>query len=299
MADRNLSLQNQTSQMFNGSGVDNNYTRHGNDIDTGFDFSGIVWAIISLVGLVGNSITSVVLFQLAKSSFYLYLALLSLSDIASIALVSTSILLELTAENPIQITCSLFEAGLRIFSHLSSWITVAATVDRYIAVCHPFKVMKYCTRKRAFIVVGAAFLVIVALNFPVVCLEWNDDHSSCITPAFTDDYCFGYGFYIDMSNYVLIPFLIISILNILMIRKSTVTAFFILCFLPFIGISLFAIVYNKSWDGVMELIPVPYTIAYTCAAINHSFNFVLYGLFGQPFRKRFVEMFCFRRFVQD
>ncbi|XP_033747159.1 probable G-protein coupled receptor 139 [Pecten maximus] len=338
MGDRNFNIQNETTHMPNGSDVANNYTHHDNGIYTEFDFyfHGIVLPIISLFGLIGNSISSVILFQIAKSSFYMYLAFLSLSDIAALAFGLAVFFIELTSEDPVQITCSPIEACLRTFSHLSSWITVSVTVDRYIAVCHPFKVTQYCSRKRALFTIGAVFLVIVALNFPIACLQWDDAYSTCLVPEFTNDYCFKYGFYIDMSVYVLIPFSLIGFLNIFIIREIfrstsrrrhltsgtnensgsstaniknstmktvtmlfTVTAFFIVCFLPFIGISLFAIVNGKSWDSAMELIPIPFTIAIIGTTLNHSFNFVLYGLSGQLFRKRFLEMFCFRRCVQS
>ncbi|XP_069103742.1 probable G-protein coupled receptor 139 [Argopecten irradians] len=334
MADRNISISTVWS---NESATINNATNKDGDVfsELEFYFHGIIWPVASSLGLIGNGLSSIILIQLSKSSFYLYLAMLALSDVAALAFGLSVFLNEVTSEVPLQIICSPIEACLRTFSHLSSWITVLVTVDRYIAVCHSFKVQQYCTRKRALISTGVAFLVLIVINFPIVCLEWDDSYTSCMVPEFANDYCFKYGFYTDISVYVLIPTCLISVLNIFIIRSIyhsasrrqdmvagnvtnvpattnikhatmktvtilfTVSAFFILCFLPFLAISLFAIFKNENWDGVQKLIPIPFFMSYIGVTVNHSFNFVLYGLSGKMFRKRCIEGFsfwrCFRR----
>jgi len=49
---------------------------------------------------------------------------------------------------------------------LSVWITLAFTVDRYLYVCKPFYGVKYCTRKRAFLVLILLLLLAIVYSIP-------------------------------------------------------------------------------------------------------------------------------------
>lgn len=49
---------------------------------------------------------------------------------------------------------------------LSIWITLAFTLDRYLFVCHPFYGREYCTRKRAFIIIGFLYLLASIYSIP-------------------------------------------------------------------------------------------------------------------------------------
>uniref|UniRef100_A0A0K0EMV0 G_PROTEIN_RECEP_F1_2 domain-containing protein n=1 Tax=Strongyloides stercoralis TaxID=6248 RepID=A0A0K0EMV0_STRER len=48
---------------------------------------------------------------------------------------------------------------------MSVWMLVSITVDRYLAVCHPFMVRVYCTINRAKITVAVITIVTIAFNF--------------------------------------------------------------------------------------------------------------------------------------
>ncbi|OWF48115.1 G-protein coupled receptor B0563.6 [Mizuhopecten yessoensis] len=148
MGDRNLSLQNQTSHIFNGSIPVKNVTDLEDDMIFGnTDYlHEVIMPIISSLGIVGNIVSFVVFVQLSKlSSFYLYFAFLALSDMAS--LVFGGIFDWIVTFFPLyrsgnQFLCSVEFSFTLIFNQLSSWITVAITIDRYIAVCYPFHVNK-------------------------------------------------------------------------------------------------------------------------------------------------------------
>jgi hypothetical protein len=49
---------------------------------------------------------------------------------------------------------------------LSVWITLAFTVDRYLFICHPYYGRQFCTRPRAFIVLGCLFLLAAIYSIP-------------------------------------------------------------------------------------------------------------------------------------
>ncbi|OWF56510.1 FMRFamide receptor [Mizuhopecten yessoensis] len=340
MENWNLSLQNQTSHILNGSNGSisiNDYTDRVDQLHSGFAYYlfEIIWPIISSLGIVGNILSFVVMFQLSKSSsFYLYLASLALSDMATLVVGGifrglTMIGLHKNIENVYETLCYVdFDYALiHVLSQLSSWITVAVTADRYVAVCHPFHVKKYCTKKHALCYIGVAFLVIVALNFPSICFQWDDENASCVVPEFTNDYCFKYSAYIEMVVYVLVPFCLICVFNALIIRGIitsasgrrnitsgngsssssstnndstlrtaimllTVTTCFICLFLPLVVYTLYEIVYDKILNSnFIAAVDI-------CILLNHAINFVLYGLSGQRFREKFAAIFCLRRFVQ-
>ncbi|OWF49619.1 FMRFamide receptor [Mizuhopecten yessoensis] len=335
MGDRNLSLQNQTSHIFNGSIPVKNVTDFEDDMifgNTGYLYE-VIMPIISSLGIVGNIVSFVLFVQLSKSSsFYLYLAFLALSDMAS--LVFGGIFNWLAgffqlSRSANQSFCSVDFSCTLIFMQLSSWITVAVTIDRYIAVCYPFHVNQYCTRKRALIYTGVTFLVIAALNLPSICLKWDEDNL-CVMPEFTNVYCFKYRTYIDMFFYILIPVCIICIFNSLIVRglivsankrrnltsgnensscstpiknDSTtktvtmlfaVTAFFISSILPLFVCFIQEIIYNVE---NMHLNPLV-VVAETCTLLNHSMNFLLYGFTGQRLREKFVSIVCLRRSIR-
>ncbi|XP_033755680.1 FMRFamide receptor-like [Pecten maximus] len=335
MAGQNLSLQNQSSDLFNTSNLVNNFTDHGEEGNSGFYYYlyEIVWPIMTSLGLLGNTLSFVVLLKLSKlSSFYLYLAFLALSDFGLLINGGIFRWLEMSGiyrpyKGFERMMCSESFATTLIFSQLSSWITVAVTVDRYIAVCHPFAVANYCTRKHAVIYVLVAFLVISALNLPNICLQWDHETSTCVFPGFTNDYCFKYRSYIDLFMYILVPFCTICTVNSLIVRGLysaagrrrfltagnnsssattakkdstaktvttlfTVTACFLFLNIPFLGVSLYEIAYGYGWHSI------PGTLADVCSFLNHSVNFILYGLSGQRFRSMFEETFVCRRILR-
>ncbi|CAP37568.1 Protein CBR-FRPR-3 [Caenorhabditis briggsae] len=51
-----------------------------------------------------------------------------------------------------------------MFQSMSVWLLVSITIDRYLAVCHPFKVNTYSTRNRALLTVGVVVLFSLAYN---------------------------------------------------------------------------------------------------------------------------------------
>ncbi|VDN07104.1 unnamed protein product [Thelazia callipaeda] len=52
-----------------------------------------------------------------------------------------------------------------MFQSLSVWLLVSITIDRYLAVCHPFTARIYCTKKRAWQIVIIIIAFSIAYNF--------------------------------------------------------------------------------------------------------------------------------------
>ncbi|OWF42098.1 Kappa-type opioid receptor [Mizuhopecten yessoensis] len=247
---------------------------------------------IAALGLVGNSLLFIVLMQLSKdSSFYLYLAVLALSD--SVALLLGGIIRWLNTIGLVKLSSSLAQSYCSpifvcvvIAGQFASWTIVAVSFDRYIAVCHPFKVAKYCTKKRAIIILTCTFLAICVINSPMLCFEWYDDNS-CVFTKITLDFCLKYLNNVDPPVHAHVPILFVLVLNTLMIHRliiaakqrdtlsnflesncvkdSTrrtallllaITSIFVLTFLPLIGITTYLQITNKDMVAFSESHPL-------------------------------------------
>lgn len=286
----------------------------------------IVYPIILSVGLVGNTLSFGIMVQLSTSTFYLYLAVVAVVDSGYLVFEGLTSWMALSGiYNPFEslahYSCSVPFACAVMCSQVSSWIIVAVTIDRYMAVCHPFKLAKYCTRRRAAICMGMIFLFLIGINIPLICFEWNDDHTQCLSPY---NICLDYVLITDSICYVLLPGFLIALFNILIIRglykasrrrrglaggQETTTAtiahesarrttimLFSVTSVYFISLVLLVYVYvivfvtqmtfEEGEESHLDLI----TASRMCVLLNHSVNFFLYGLSGKVFREKLADL---------
>ncbi|XP_033726087.1 probable G-protein coupled receptor 139 [Pecten maximus] len=292
----------------------------------------ILYPILVPVGVIGNSISFVILIQLSQSSsFFLYLSILSLSDLAFIIVGAMIGWIEVLGNNLFYEDISSFLCSARytlvfVFSQFSSWIIVAVTVDRFIAVCFPFKVTEYCTRRRTVMTSLLLFLIIFGINFPNICFKWEND--KCVYPEITFEYCLQYSIMIDLMVYFVVPVCLICVLNIITLRmlysallrrrrlvnrnrkkndsdgtksadedstKQTISMLFVvsgvyvITSLPMAYGSMLAWMEGAQYntDADTYLVNVILELSNT---INHSANFILYGISGSTFRQKLFQM---------
>ncbi|XP_033724921.1 probable G-protein coupled receptor 139 [Pecten maximus] len=298
----------------------------------------IVYPILVPVGVIGNFMSFVIFIQLSQSSsFFLYLSILSLSDLAFIIVGAMMGWIEVLRNNLFyedisSFLCSAKYALVFVFSQFSSWIIVAVTVDRFIAVCFPFKVTEYCTRRRTAMTSLFLFLIICGINFPNICFKWENDE--CVYPEITFEYCLQYSIMIDLMVYFVAPVSLICVLNIITLRmlygalkrrrrlvnrdpkndsdgpnitdedstKQTiamllvVSGVYVITSLPMAYGSMIVLMEGAqhSTDADTYLVNVILELSNT---INHSTNFILYGISGSTFRQKLFQMLrtCLRR----
>lgn len=124
-----------------------------------------VTIFIYCIGFPGNILSFVVWIQKRmRHSSGCYLATLALDDFIFLSL---HVLLELHMvweHNPINtpVVCQLFPILFLAAQYLGPLLVLGFTTERYISICHPFKREKYCTVRRARIVI--AILVTSALG---------------------------------------------------------------------------------------------------------------------------------------
>ena len=125
--------------------------------------------VIVIVGFVTNSLAACVFLgtSLRHQSSSIYLAALAIVDTGFLMTVFTNWFTWITEQSFHQaIWCQLIIYFAYVFGFLSVWFLLAFTVERYIAVCHPFVTYTMCSTKRAKIVICAiSAFAAVGYNF--------------------------------------------------------------------------------------------------------------------------------------
>lgn len=286
-------------------------------------FNGIVMPIVAILGVIGNILTMVVIWQKEmQSTTILFLRALVVTDTGIIILGCVSMT---------PFTISLFHPEMKYFQdviypyiftpftyliltiqQINVWITVAVSIERYIAICHPFKAARLCTRKKVFITLGVTSGVAMVYNIPR-CLATTI--GACTTPncytvmttSFGGSFFYSkvYMVWLYATIIYIIPLTALSILNVLIIKELMamrarrvgtsmsddedqeanlslvlvlIVVVFILCQTPGLFVQfdvLFEKIFFIKFLAVSNILFV----------LNSSVNFLIYTLVGQKFRR--------------
>nr|VZI03503.1 unnamed protein product [Spirometra erinaceieuropaei] len=177
------------------------------------------------VGLIGNAISFLIWVshkQRGKNSSAIYLAALALSDFFLILLLFSDYLRRfLFFESPITVNglCQLFQGVFLFLQYYSIALTFGFTLERWIAICYPFKRHKLCSSRRALIGVSALALIVISFNV-FYAAAWEIVEGECVLAARWQD---DSSFYIYLSTVecvfsLLVP-LATLVFNILVLRE--------------------------------------------------------------------------------
>ncbi|XP_064624099.1 FMRFamide receptor-like isoform X2 [Lineus longissimus] len=299
-----------------------------------------VTCIIVILGLINNSLCYIIMRKFNKKSTPNFvMRVLAVAD----NMVLFSLILYNTLPATYEYTGHLLDY-YQAFQHMkgylwffmwfsktfSVYIIVLMTVDRYIALCHPLKAQRLCTRKKAWFGVVSVIIFSVLYNLPKL---WYlkivfkyDPCSSTMKPTviLSDTYSNPYFQHIYIQGaYILVMFVVplhvLLILNIFLvnaIRKATknrqtmnstgkkgrdsvteriigVVTMFIVLESPSI-IANVLITVNQWADGKLmdyEALHWGARIGYVLSAINSFINFYIYVLVGKRFRRHFLSLF--------
>ena len=295
-----------------------------------FAFWGIIIPIISVVGFFGNLLTIIVLFRREMQSTTIYfLRTLVVTDTAIIigGVVGLSVI-AITQRDP-----SMWLFTDVIYPHIYTpinyivmalqminvWVTVAVAVERYIAICHPFKSVKICTKKNAFISLTVIVVISVLYNIPR-CFATTAarcgkvaPHQDCfqlITTDFGNTFLYTqiYFFWMYMILIFIIPLVVLSVLNTLLVaelmrmrrrrtpsnvqenQESNMSVVLVIIVLVFIFCQTPGLCAQFTfWE---PRVLVQWTcVSNTLFMFNSSVNFLIYTAAGRKFRKVLLKTF--------
>lgn len=306
------------------------------DSDKAFRFvvHGVLLNGIGAGGLLGNALAMVVLSRpQMRSSINCLLVGLAACDTA---LILTSVLLfGLSAVYPYtghwryyyfhvcpHITPFAYPLA-SIAQTMSVYLTLIVTVERWVAVCHPFRAKALCTSSRArWYVLGTALFALL-YNVPkffeatVYRVEAEDgtDTIYCVKASSfrTDTYVVVYIHWMYLIVMYFVPFSALAVLNACIVRQVrraqaerarlsrgqrrelslatmllvVVLVFFLCNLLPLVT-NAFEVFMGDEFENLDPLVKTTNLLV----TINSSVNFVIYVIFGEKFKRVFLKMFC-------
>ena len=180
---------------------------------------------ICIAGILANSIIIIVVLFGSLRKYVIMNLLLALATIENVNLLVTIEMQRgifgITFFGPSLLHCRLSTFLLFATSTISSWITVFIALERFIAVYCPFKVHIICTRMKAYftIVVITTLSCVASVPFFYTCSVYLVRGISACTVqganATTDLIVLFY----ENILYIILPVSIITILNILIVKK--------------------------------------------------------------------------------
>lgn len=191
-----------------------------------------------ICGIIGLIFTLIILsHKHMATSTNTYLIGLAVADLLFLLIVSMRLWGVMVSQNDLN-TWEMFtaysETFLRMFNLVSVWMIVILAVERFIAICMPFKVSGMCTicRSRCIVVIVyvAGFLIQSPLfaKYKIVASrnEFNETEYSLHHTALSEEILFTiiYGWVLEGLIGVIIPFVLILVLNsrlIYAIHQST------------------------------------------------------------------------------
>ena len=129
---------------------------------------------IAVVGIVGNSISMLVMFQRdnRRTSFGVYVGVLAISDTLVLGIKFTNWLVRVSLSAPLRdVDCKVMAYLINALHMNGFFIIAGVTFDRLMAVRYPFKALVWCTARRAKIVSCIGCAVAFLLNVPFVILN--------------------------------------------------------------------------------------------------------------------------------
>ena len=179
--------------------------------------------VLLFFGTFGNVASFIIL---AKSMFrvgtYSYLTILAVMDTLVIYNGLFRMLLEnftIDLQHRMNILCKLVNLFGYVCSDTSVWLIVAVTVERFLAVNLPLRAPRMCNARRARWIILVLFLSLFALNMHFLwTIELNPENQLCDAGPSYKVLVRQVWPWVDAAIYSMVPFLIISILNVSIIR---------------------------------------------------------------------------------
>ncbi|KAM4694613.1 somatostatin receptor type 4-like [Discoglossus pictus] len=276
-----------------------------------------IYAIVCLIGLIGNSMVIFVILRYAKmkTATNIYILNLAIADelfMLSVPFLAASAALQHWPFGSGMCRTVLSVDGINMFT--SVFCLTVLSVDRYVAVVHPLRAARYrrpTVAKMINICVWIVSLLVISPilifadtmpsnNGVVVCnLIWPHPTWSAMFVIYT----FLLGFFLPVVAICLCYILIIIKMRAVALkagwqqRKKSekkitrmvlmVVTVFVICWMPFYIVQLLNL-FLPHMDATINHISIILSYANSCA------NPILYGFFSDNFKRSFQRIVCFR-----
>ena len=317
------------STAFNGLPIIVNTTDGNSTLLSPIPLATIVTVTVCIMGILANIVVIlvIILSSLRTSVFMNLIMYLAVSDtlfLFSIVNAQRGIF-GVHLIKPSLLYCRFTIFCYQVTGIISSWVTVLISLERYIAIFYPFKVHIYCTKKRALVAVIIMTLLACTSQIPVffTCsLVFIGQRPKCL--GFVSDTWNDMMLIIFLSFiYSFVPLIILTIFNVLMIRRIQDQSSFrassqgqhSVSSSSTKHVSLFAMMVSlcmvfavTSLPGTLIIIVNHlckfttgshcvvigkwlYQIPFMLNDVNHGVNFFLYCLTGSVFRQALFQLF--------
>ncbi|XP_004687190.1 PREDICTED: somatostatin receptor type 4 [Condylura cristata] len=282
-----------------------------------------IYALVCLLGLVGNALVIFVILRYAKmkTATNIYLLNLAIADelfMLSVPFVASSAALRHWPFGSVLCRAVLGVDGLNMFT--SVFCLTVLSVDRYVAVVHPLRAATYRRPSVAKLINVGVWLASLLVTLPiaifadtrparggqaVVCnLHWPHPAWSAVFVVYT----FLLGFLLPVLAIGLCYLLIVGKMRAVALRAGwqqrrrsekkitrlvlMVVAVFVLCWMPFYVVQLLNL-FVTSLDATVNHVSLILSYANSCA------NPILYGFLSDNFRRSFQRVLCLRCCLLD
>ncbi|XP_053393259.1 FMRFamide receptor-like [Mercenaria mercenaria] len=296
-----------------------------------FIFWGVIMPVIGIIGIVGNILTGIVLFRREMRSTTVYfLRTLIITDTGIIA----GAIMGVSVISITQLDKKEWLFNDVIYPHiftptnyfvmtlqtLNVWTTVAVSVERYIAICFPFKSINICNKRNAYIVIGVTTVFSIVYNIPRC---FGTGFTTCgnncymiITTEFgkSEFYTIVYSEWLYTILIYIIPLLLLGVLNTLLIVELTrmrrrrrlsnteENTEFNLSIVLVIIVVVFILCQTPGLVAQFQFLDPDFIMQWTCVSntlfvLNSSVNFLIYTAVGKKFRTLLLRIIknCLRR----
>lgn len=282
-----------------------------------------IYALVCLVGLVGNALVIFVILRYAKmkTATNIYLLNLAIADelfMLSVPFVASSAALRHWPFGSVLCRAVLSVDGLNMFT--SVFCLTVLSVDRYIAVVHPLRAATYRRPSVAKLINLGVWLASLLVTLPIAIfadtrparggqaiacnLHWPHPAWSAVFVIYT----FLLGFLLPVLAIGLCYLLIVGKMRAVALRAGwqqrrrsekkitrlvlMVVAVFVLCWMPFYVVQLLNL-FVTSLDATVNHVSLILSYANSCA------NPILYGFLSDNFRRSFQRVLCLRCCLLD
>lgn len=186
--------------------------------------------LITVIGLFGNGVTIIILTNKRnrKSSTAIFLTALAVSDILILVFGPLCDWIEVMWKVIIKeygsFTCKLQTYMHYSSSSTSSWLLAAVTIQKAISVTFPYRVRSSCNTRVTFIVIISTWIILYGVNMHFLFGMGHTYNKAC---GWVSVQYMNFAIYIlpwiDFCLCFAIPFIIMSIGNIIIVRQLAVT----------------------------------------------------------------------------